>query len=223
MTVHKRIRLLLVDDQELMRQGLKLLLDLEDDIKVIGDVESGEKAVRFIEENPVDVVLMDIRMPGIGGISATRIIREDHPATRVIILTTFEDDDYLFDGLMAGAAGYLLKDTSSDRLAMAIRSVAEGGGYLQPDAAAKVVTAYLQLVNAPRRREEANRSLVEPLTDRELEVLAYLVNSASNHEIAEALFLSEGTVKNYVTNILAKLDVRDRAQAKLKAKALGLM
>lgn len=216
------IHVLLVDDQALMRQGLKLLLDLEDDIKVIGDLGSGEEAIRFVAQNRVDVILMDVRMQGISGIEATRHIRANHPDTAIVILTTFEDESYLFDGLTAGAAGYLLKDTSADRLAMAIRSVASGDGFLQPEAAAKVVTAYHQLTNAPRQRDDANRKLIDPLTDREFDVLAHLVNGMTNREIAEILFLTEGTVKNYVTNILSKLAVTDRTQATLKAKQLGL-
>lgn len=221
--MNNNIRVLLVDDQALMRQGLKLLLDLEDDIDVIGEVASGEAAIQFVAENTVDVVLMDVRMQGISGIEATRQIRVKYPDTAIIILTTFEDEDYLFNGLTAGAAGYLLKDTSADRLAMAIRSVADGTGFLQPEAAAKVVTAYQQLANAPRQREEANRKLINPLTEREFDVLVQLVKNMTNRQIAETLFLTEGTVKNYVTNILSKLDVRDRSQAAVKAKQLGLV
>lgn len=217
------IRLLLVDDQDLMRQGLKVLLDMEGDISVVGDVGSGEAAVAFMGQNRADVVLMDVRMPGMGGIAATRVIREQHPHTGIIILTTFEDEAYLLDGLAAGAAGYLLKATSADRVAEAVRAVAAGDGYLQPSAAAKVTEAYARLANAPRRRDEANRALIEPLTDRELDVLVYLATGATNREIAAGLFLSEGTVKNYVTSILGKLGVSDRAQAVSKGKDMGLV
>lgn len=217
------ICLLLVDDQDLMRQGLKVLLDMEDDISIIGDVDSGEAAVAFMRQNDADVVLMDVRMPGIGGIAATRVIRETHPQTGIIILTTFEDEAYLLDGLAAGAAGYLLKATSADRVAEAVRAVAAGDGYLQPAVAAKVAEAYARLANAPRRRDEANRALIEPLTDRELDVLVYLATGATNREIAAGLFLSEGTVKNYVTSILGKLGVSDRAQAASKGQEMGLI
>ncbi|MEM9953338.1 MAG: response regulator transcription factor [Chloroflexota bacterium] len=217
------IKLLLTDDQALMRQGLQLIFDLEADIKVVGDVSSGEEALTFIAENAVDVVLMDVRMSGMGGIRATQKIRQQYPETRVIILTTFEDEEYLFDGLIAGASGYLLKDSSSERLLMAVRAVARGEGFLQPEAASKVVAAYTQLVNAPKRRDQANQSLAMPLTERELEILTYLDTGASNREIATALFLSEGTVKNYVTSILSKLDARDRNQATQRAKDIGLI
>ena len=223
MADNQGIRVLLVDDQELIRQGIQLLLDLEDDMLVVGDVGTGEDAVAFVKEQDVDVVLMDVRMPGIGGIEATRSIREHYPQTKVLILTTFEDETYLFEGLTAGASGYLLKDTSSEHLTLAIRSVANGSGFLQPEAAAKVVAAYKQLANEPKRRDEANRSLPSPLTQREQEILAYIVTESTNREIAEALFLTEGTVKNYVTSILSKLDVSDRQSARLKAKELGLV
>lgn len=217
------IKILLVDDQALMRQGLQVLLDLEDDIRVVGSVGSGEEAIEYVESQDIDVVLMDVRMAGMGGIEATRIIRSQFPQTRVIILTTFADEEYLFDGLTAGAAGYLLKDTSSEHLAMAIRAVANGNGFLQPEAAAKIVKAYTQMVNAPQQRDKANQSLAYPLTDRELDVLSYVVTGATNREIADGLFLTEGTVKNYVTNILSKLDVSSRQEASKKAKDIGLV
>lgn len=223
MSDNQGIRVLLVDDQELIRQGIQLLLDLEDDMLVVGDVGTSEDAVAFAKEQGVDVVLMDVRMPGMGGIEATRLIREHHPQTKVLILTTFEDETYLFEGLTAGASGYLLKDTSSEHLTLAIRSVANGSGFLQPEAVAKVVAAYKHLANEPKRRDEANRSLPSPLTQREQEILAYIVTESTNREIAEALFLTEGTVKNYVTSILSKLDVSDRQSARLKAKELGLV
>jgi len=223
MSDHEQIRLLLVDDQDLMRQGLKVLLDLEPDIRVVGDVGSGEDAISFMVTAVVDVILMDVRMQGMSGIEATRIIREKYPQTGVIILTTFEDDAYLLEGLVAGAAGYLLKATSSDRVAEAVRAVANGDGYLSPESASKVAQAYTRLANAPRRRDEANRQLIEPLTEREFDVLAYLVTGATNKEIANALFLSEGTVKNYVTHILSKLGVQDRNQASDKAQSMGLI
>ena len=140
-----------------------------------------------------------------------------------LILTTFEDENYLFEGLTAGASGYLLKDTSSAHLTLAIRSVANGSGFLQPEAAVKVVEAYKQLANEPKRRDEANRSLPIPLTQREQEILAYIATESTNRQIAEALFLTEGTVKNYVTSILSKLEVSDRQEARVKAQELGLI
>ena len=223
MTNNNKIRLLLVDDQALMRQGLQLIFSLESDIELVGDVESGEQAIEVVTQHTVDVCLMDVRMEGMGGIKATQIIREKFPQTKVIILTTFEDEEYLFEGLTAGASGYLLKDASSERLLTAVRAVAKGEGFLQPEAAMKVVAAYTRLANAPKRRDDANQSLSIPLTDRELEILAYIATDSSNRDIADVLFLTEGTVKNYVTSILSKLAVNDRIQAGIKAKEMGLV
>ena len=223
MVNNNKIRLLIVDDQALMRQGLQLIFSLESDIELVGDAESGEQAIDFITQQSVDVCLMDVRMSGMGGIKATQIIREKFPQTKVIILTTFEDEEYLFEGLTAGASGYLLKDASSDRLLMAVRAVAKGDGFLQPDAAMKIVAAYTRLTNAPKRRDEANQSLAIPLTDRELEILVHITTASSNREIADILFLTEGTVKNYVTSILSKLNVNDRIQAGIRAKEIGLV
>jgi len=157
------------------------------------------------------------------GVAATRDIRAHHPNTRVIVLTTFDDDEYVFEALRAGAVGYLLKDVASDRLAEAIRCAARGESFLQPSVAAKVVAEYTRLADAPHARARANQALVEPLSDRELEILRLVATGASNKEIAAALVIAEGTVKNHVTNILGKLGVRDRTQAALNAKELGLV
>ncbi len=217
------IRVLLVDDQALFCEGLRTLLDLQPDIEVVGEANNGREAIECVARAAPDVVLMDIRMPVLDGVAATRDIRANHPNTQVIVLTTFDDDEYVFEALRAGAVGYLLKDATSNRLAEAIRSAARGESFLQPSVAAKVVAEYTRLADAPHARERANQALVEPLSDRELEILRLVATGASNKEIAATLVIAEGTVKNHVTNILGKLGVRDRTQAALKVKELGLV
>lgn len=217
------IRVLLVDDQALFREGLRTLLDLQADIEVVGEAKDGREAIDAVPRLAPDVVLMDMQMPVLDGIAATRDIRANHPNTQVIVLTTFDDDEYVFEGLRAGAVGYLLKDVTSDRLAEAIRSAARGESFLEPSVAAKVVAEFARLADAPHVRERANHRLAEPLSERELEILRLVGAGESNKEIAATLFIAEGTVKNHVTNILGKLGVRDRTQAALKAKALGLV
>ncbi len=217
------IRVLLVDDQALFCEGLRTLLDLQPDIEVVGEANNGREAIECVARAAPDVVLMDIQMPVLDGVAATRDIRAHHPNTRVIVLTTFDDDEYVFEALRAGAVGYLLKDVASDRLAEAIRCAARGESFLQPSVAAKVVAEYIRLADAPHARARANQALVEPLSDRELEILRLVATGASNKEIAAALVIAEGTVKNHVTNILGKLGVRDRTQAALNAKELGLV
>jgi len=214
------IRILLVDDQRLMREGLRILLELEPDLKVVGEAEDGQKAVEAYAEFQPDVVLMDVRMPGMDGVEATWRLRERWPQARIIILTTFDDDEYVFEGLRAGALGYLLKDVSGHDLAEAVRTVAGGGALIEPSVARKVVAEFARLV-PPVRFPEAG--LPEPLSNREREVLQLLAQGLSNREIATRLSLAEGTVKNYITNILQKLGARDRTQAALRARELGVI
>jgi DNA-binding NarL/FixJ family response regulator len=217
------IRVLLVDDQALFCEGLRTLLDLQPDIEVVGEARNGREAIECVARAAPDVVLMDMQMPVLDGVAATRDIRAHHPNTQVIVLTTFDDDEHVFEGLRAGAVGYLLKDVASDRLAEAIRYAARGESFLQPSVAAKVVAEFTRLADAPHARARANQALVEPLSDRELEILRLVATGASNKEIAATLVIAEGTVKNHVTNILGKLGVRDRTQAALKVKELGLV
>ncbi len=217
------IRVLLADDQALFREGLRTLLSLQPGLEVIGEAANGEEAVRLAEALHPDVVLMDLQMPLLDGVAATRQLRAALPACRVIVLTTFDDDDYVFEGLRAGAAGYLLKDTPSARLADAIRAAARGESFLEPSVAAKVVAEFTRLSAVSASVPPAAQPLAEPLSDRELEVVRLVAQGASNKEIAAALFLAEGTVKNHLTNILGKLGVADRTQAALKAKELGLV
>ncbi len=221
------IRILLVDDQALFREGLRTLLSVHDDLEVVGEASNGQEAVTAVEKLAPDVVLMDLRMPVLNGVAATRQITESAANSRVIVLTTFDDDEYVFDGLRAGAVGYLLKDVPSAKLVEAIRAAARGESFLQPSVAAKVVAEFSRMsdleTSAGSTTAVSQQDLVEPLSERELEILGVLATGASNREIANKLFITEGTVKNHVTNILGKLGVRDRTQAALKAKDMGLI
>ncbi len=214
------VRILLVDDQRLMREGLRILLELEPDLKVAGEASDGRTALQAYAELQPDVVLMDVRMPGMDGVEATWRLRERWPDARIIILTTFDDDEYVFEGLRAGALGYLLKDVSGHDLAEAVRTVAAGGALIDPSVARKVVTEFAR-VAPPARQPDAG--LPEPLSEREKDILRLLARGLSNREIAERLSLAQGTVKNYVTTILQKLGARDRTQAALRARELGLI
>ncbi|GIJ50287.1 DNA-binding response regulator [Virgisporangium aliadipatigenens] len=209
-------RVLLVDDQSLFREALAVLLSVHEDIEVVGEAGNGEEALRRAAELAPDVVLMDLRMPVLDGIAATRRLRAERPGARVIALTTFDDDADVFAALRAGAVGYLLKDVSSERLVEAVRAAARDESVLQPSVAAKVVAAFARLPDEPP-------PVTSPLSDRELDVVRLLAGGHSNREIAAALFLAEGTVKNHVTNVLGKLGARDRTQAALRARALGLL
>jgi DNA-binding NarL/FixJ family response regulator len=214
------IRVLLVDDQKLMREGLRILLELEPDLQVVGEAGDGQSALdTFVAEGP-DVVLMDIRMPGMDGVEATWRLRQLFPQARVIILTTFDDDEYVFEGLRAGAQGYLLKDVSGSDLAHAIRTVAGGGALIEPSVARKVLSEFARLAPPARPVDDG---LAEPLTGRELDVLRLLAQGLSNRQIASRLSLAEGTVKNNVTAILQKLGAHDRTQAALRAREMGIL
>jgi DNA-binding NarL/FixJ family response regulator len=214
------IRVLLVDDQRLIREGIRTLLELEDGLDVCGEAENGEDALSAYEQLLPDVVLMDIRMPKLDGVEATRRICTRWPAARVIILTTFDDDEYIFEGLRAGAQGYLLKDVSGEELTQAIRTVSAGGALIQPSIARKVLAEFSRL--APPTQERRSE-LMESLSEREQQILQLVAHGLTNRQIAERLFLAEGTVKNYVTTILQKLNVEDRTQAALLAQNMGLL
>jgi DNA-binding NarL/FixJ family response regulator len=213
----QRIRVLIADDQALFREGLHTLLDAHGDIDVVGEACNGEEAAALAAPLRPDVVLMDLRMPVLDGSAATRRILQQGGTARILVLTTFDDDESVFDALRAGAIGYLLKDVPSERLVEAVRAAARGQSSLGPAVASKVVAEFARLSRAAPRPA----SLPEGLSDREIEVLRWVARGASNKEIAVRLSIAEGTVKNHMTNILEKLSVTDRTSAALKARELG--
>ena len=217
------INILLVDDQKLVRQGIHFLLESENDLHVVGEAANGLEAIEVSNNLHPDVILMDIRMPEMDGVQATRAILEKTPNIGIIILTTFDDDEYIFEGLKAGARGYFLKDVSSEELAAAIRTVYQGGELIQPSITRKVLSEFSRLAANPPTNKLPNTVLLEPLTEREMEVLIAISEGLSNKEISQKLFITEGTVKNHVSNLIAKLNVRDRTQAIIKARDAGLM
>jgi DNA-binding NarL/FixJ family response regulator len=214
------VRVLIADDQVLFREGLRTLLSTRGDIDVVGEAGTGEEAVAMAARLSPDVVLMDLQMPVLDGVQATARLRQQQPDLPVLVLTTFADDQNLFGALRAGAVGYLLKDVSLETLESAIRAAARGEAFLQSTVTGRVVAAFARMAESASGPADA---MVLPLSAREREILALVGRGASNKEIADRLCLAEGTVKNHVTNILAKLDVRDRTQAALRARQLGLV
>lgn len=213
------IRILIADDQALFREALRTLISLQADFEVVGEAADGAEAFQLCQRLCPAVVLMDLQMPLVDGVTATRRLHEELPECRVIALTTFENDEYVFECLRAGAVGYLLKDAPSENLFAAIRAAARGESFLQPSVTTRVIAEFTRLSDPPK---PSLSELVEPLSEREREILRLISQGASNREIADKLFITEGTVKNHVSNILSKLDVRDRTQAALKARELGL-
>lgn len=214
------IKILIVDDQALFREGLRTLLTVHSEFEVVGEAANGEEAIRLAAVTRPSVVLMDLRMPVLDGVRATERLRDILPQTRVIVLTTFDDEDLVFDGLRAGAIGYLLKDVSSEKLFEAIRAAARGEYFLLPSITAKVIAEFSRL---PKSSFNKNTEMTESLSPRELEILRLVGTGVSNKEIAEQLVISEGTVKNHLSSILSKLAVKDRLQAVLKARELGIL
>jgi len=221
MSADRPVRVLVVDDQTLFREALATLLGVRDEVEVVGAVGDGAQALEAVALLRPDVVLMDLRMPVLDGVATTRRLAVEHPDVRVLVLTTFDGDDEVFPALRAGAVGYLLKDATASRLVEAVQAAARGESVLQPSVATKLIARVSQLPDAPAVPRP--QPLVDPLTERELDVLRAVADGLSNREAAALLFLSEGTVKNHVTNVLAKLGVRDRTQAALRARALGLL
>ncbi len=212
------IRLLICEDQTLMRQGLVTILGLEPGLTVVGEAGNGAEAVAQVQALQPDVVLMDVQMPGMDGIAATRLITAAFPATRVIILTTFDYEEYVFEGVKAGALGYLLKDSPAPELVQTIERVAAGERFIQPAVASKLLFEFAQ---APRRAGAGPD--LEPLSERETDIIRRLAQGMSNREIADDLGLAEGTVKNYVSTILGKLHAANRVQAINLARRHGLI
>jgi DNA-binding NarL/FixJ family response regulator len=212
------ISVVVADDQELVRAGFRLLLERVPDVEVIGEAEDGMKAVALVHHHRPDVALLDIRMPRLDGLSATRQIMDDAPETRVIILTTFDSDDYLHDALDAGASGFLLKSSPPERLIMAIRTVAAGDALLDPAVTRRVIEGFTRPSPAAGAGPELER-----LTERELDVLRQVARGLSNVEVARELFITEATVKTHVARLLAKLGLRDRVQAVVYAYEHGVV
>jgi len=215
------IRVMLVDDQSLFREGLHLLLAQQPDFAIVAEAANGDEAVAAAWAHRPDVILMDLRMPVASGIAATRRLVADKFPGRIIVLTTFEEDEEVFEAIAAGAAGYLLKASPSDRLVNAIRLAARGESFLEPSVTAKVLAHFSRLARRAPRPPSA--PLAEPLSVRELDVLRLLASGHSNKEIAAALAIAEGTVKNHMSNVLGKLGALDRTQAALRARELGLI
>jgi DNA-binding NarL/FixJ family response regulator len=212
------IRIVIADDQALMRGGFKMILDAEDDLEVVGEAMDGADAVRAFERLHPDVVVMDVRMPVMDGIEATRKITAIDRNAKVLILTTFDLDEYVYDALRAGASGFLLKDRPPEELVSAVRIVASGDALLAPSVTRRLVAEFAR---RPQRLDAADG--LEQLTDREREVLVLMANGASNAEIASKLYVAETTVKTHVGHVLQKLRLRDRAQAVVLAYESGLV
>jgi DNA-binding NarL/FixJ family response regulator len=218
------IRILLVDDEPLLRLGFRLVLESQPDLTVVGEAAEGTTAVQRTAELDPDVVVMDVRMPGMDGIEATREIVRNHGRSRVLILTTFDIDEYAFPGLRAGASGFLLKNVPPDDLLSAIRAVASGDAVVAPSVTRRLLDAMADRLPDPGgRADTAPDSRLAKLTERELQVLLKVATGLSNAEIAEVLTLSEATVKTHVGRILNKLELRDRVQAVVLAYQIGLV
>lgn len=219
MTKQDEIRVVLVDDLDMVRTGFRLIIDNEEDMVVVGDATNGLEAIETCRTRRVDVVLMDIRMPELDGLAATREVLELDDPPRVIVLTTFGLDEYVTEAIRAGASGFVLKDSSADDLVEAIRAVAAGDAVLSPAITRTVLNQAREAV-MPAQREVPG---IDDLTERERDVLEQLATGCSNAEIAEALFLSEATVKTHLGRVMSKLGVRDRVQAVIAAYEAGMM
>ncbi len=212
------IRVLICDDQDVVTEGLRVILGASPEIEVVGVAHDGAEAVALVGQRRPDVVLMDLKMPGVNGIQATRQIGERYPDVRVLVLTTYDADEWVFDAIRSGARGYLLKDTPRQELIAAIRGTAEGKTHVDPAVAGRL---FAHVAQGPALAVDT--SAIQALSERELEVLRLLARGLSNADIAARLYLSEGTVRNYVSAILSKLDVADRTQAAVLALRYGLV
>ena len=224
-TPENDVRVLVVDDQRLIRDGIASLLSIQLGIEIVGTATNGHEAIKQAQELQPDVILMDVRMPVMDGVAATTRIRRQFPQCRVLMLTTFDDDAYIIDALRAGASGYLLKDLPPQDLAQAIHTLHRGIYQLDPAVASKVVASLTQSQpsSQPPLTPRIQTLPVSELTEREIEVLRLIAQGATNREIATQLIISEGTVKNHMSNILSRLGLRDRTQAAIYAKEQGLL
>ena len=215
------IKVLVADDQELIRQSLQIVLDSKENIKVTDVASNGQEVVQSVRREKPDVILMDIRMPKMDGVQCTKIIKDNYPEIKIIILTTFDDDEYVYNALKFGASGYLLKGVSMDELVNAIVTVHSGRAMINPDIATKVVRLFSQMARADYVIPVGIKD-IDDLTKTEWKVIAEVEKGASNKEIAERLKMSEGTVRNYLSAILNKLDLRDRTQLAIWAVQTGV-
>ncbi len=210
------MKILLCDDQAVIRDGLEMLLTLEKDFQVVGSAQDGQEALELVAKKSPDLILMDLKMPGMNGIEATREIRKKYPDIKILVLTTYDEDEWVFDAIRAGASGYLLKDTPRQKIMEAIRGTVEGKSFVDPAVAGKLLNQV-----ASNQTQPAS-ILTDKLTERELDVLRLLAKGMTNTDIAGTLHLSEGTVRNHVSAILEKLSVSDRTQAAVIAIQHGL-
>jgi len=214
------IRIAIVDDQMIIRQGLSMLLGSEKDIEVVGTGENGYSAIELCRRGNIDVVLMDIKMPEMNGVDATKKIKEMYSSVQIIILTTFNEDSFIFDAIRNGASGYLLKDSPPAKIAEGIRSVYNGGALIQPDVAVKILDLIRDNVIGGFQKKDER---LDDLTERELDIIKLVALGKNNREISMDLYISEGTVKNHLTNILGKLSLRDRTQLAVFAVKNGIV
>jgi len=215
------VRVVLADDEQLLRMGFRMILDAHEDFEVLAEAANGHEAIRAVAETGPDVVVMDVRMPGLDGIAATETIVGEYPDVHVLILTTFDLDEYAFAGLRAGASGFMLKNAPPDQLVAAIRTVAAGDAVVAPRVTRRLLETFARQM--PSRDQAARDRRVERLTERERQVLQAIAAGQSNHEIAASLQLSEATVKSHISRILTKLQLRDRVQAVIFAYETGLV
>ncbi len=210
------MKILLCDDQAVIRDGLEMLLNLEQDFQVVGSAQEGSEAMELAEQKQPDLILMDLKMPGVNGIEATRRIRAKFPEMKILVLTTYDEDEWVFDAIRAGASGYLLKDTPRQKIVEAIRGTMEGKSFVDPSVAGKM------MAQISSNQKQPISILAEKLTERELDVLRLIAKGFNNADIAGQLHLSEGTVRNHVSSILEKLTVSDRTQAAVIAIQHGM-
>ena len=215
------IKVLIADDQELIRESLKIVMQTKENIEVTDAVENGQEVIKSIRKNPPDVILMDIRMPKMDGVQCTKIIKENYPGIKIIILTTFDDDEYVYNALKFGASGYILKGISMDELVKSIATVYSGKAMINPDIATKVVELFSKMAQADFSIQVDDKA-IDDLTRTEIKIIEQVEYGNSNKEISERLNLSEGTVRNYLSTILNKLGLRDRTQLAIWAVQTGV-